>query len=183
VLDWQSIDVQMSGEAPNTCVTVEHVIVVADDTEPATYALVTSRPRAYRLSDSDFPLHLVEEVDQRLGSTEELGYLNGAHKGRVVYLLLNGDPLAAMTYHVASGNPLMVLGADALNGLEDGGWPEVEILLLGLRAIARALGLPSDRLDWDTDCDECASLAELHGFSDRYPRFDDGRKHQMAAAF
>jgi hypothetical protein len=183
VLDWQTIEVGISGEAPNTCVTTEHVVVTIDDTGPATYSLVTSRPRPYRLSTDDFPTHLVAEVDRRLGSTDELGYLNGARKGRVLYLLLNGDPIAAMTYHVASGYPLMVLGADARNDSPDGGWAEVEILLTGIRAVAGALGLTTDRLDWDTDCGECAGLAELHGFNDRYPEDEEGRKHQMEATF
>jgi hypothetical protein len=183
VLDWQTIEVGISGEAPNTCVTTEHVVVTIDDTGPATYSLVTSRPRPYRLSTDDFPTHLVAEVDRRLGSTDELGYLNGARKGRVLYLLLNGDPIAAMTYHVASGHPLMVLGADARNDSPDGGWAEVEILLTGIRAVAGALGLTTDRLDWDTDCGECAGLAELHGFNDRYPEDEEGRKHQMEATF
>lgn len=88
-----------------------------------------------------------------------------------------------MTYHVATGHPLMVLGADAWNEAPDGGWAEVEILLTGIRAVAGALGLATDRLDWDTDCGECASLGELHGFNDRYPQDEDGRKHQMEAVF
>jgi hypothetical protein len=180
MLDWHEIEVEISGEPPNTCVKIDHDLDLGGT---ATSRIATSRPLPRRLSEDDFPPHLVSEVDSRLGSTEELGYLNGASKGRVIYLLVEEEPFAALTYHVSSGQPLLVLGADAIDGLEDGGWAEIEILLKAARATAAALALAADRLEWDSDCDDCVAIADLHGFNPRYPSDPDGRKHQLDAEF
>lgn len=98
-------------------------------------------------------------------------------------MLVNEEPVAALTYHVSSDEPLLVLGADGLDESEDGSWGELEILLGVARATAAALGLFDDHLNWDTDCDECAAVADLHGFSDRYPEDRAGARYQLEARF
>jgi hypothetical protein len=124
--------------------------------------LVGSAPRPLRLTEPPWEREAVTEVRRRLGRSLEGGNKSGAQKGRVLYLLLDGAPVAFLSYHVPEVGSVEILGADSL--LADGGHHHIEILLTAARKVAILFGADRDHLLWSTERSYFEQIARRHGF-------------------
>jgi hypothetical protein len=124
--------------------------------------LVGPGPRPHRLSEPAWEREAVTEVRRRLGRSPEGGNKSGAQKGRVLYLLLGGAPVAFLGYHVPQTGDIEVLGEDSL--LADGGHHHIEILLTAARKVAILFGADRDHVLWSTDRSYFEQIARRHGF-------------------
>jgi hypothetical protein len=158
------IRARVEGEYPNSRVLLDHrlpdVVDVAGDSHEL--RLVSSAPRPHRLTEPPWDREAVNEVRRRLGRSPEGGNKTGAQKGRVLFLLLDGAPVAFLSYHVPEAGDIEILGADSL--LSDGGHHHIEILLTASRKVAILFGADRDHLLWSTDRSNFEQIARRHGF-------------------
>ena len=160
----EEIQARVEGEYPNTRVLLDHrlpdVVDVAGDRHEL--RLVGSAPRPHRLIEPPWDREAVDEVRRRLGRSPEGGNRTGAQKGRVLYLLLDGAPVAFLSYHVPEAGAIEILGADSL--LAGGGHHHIEILLTAARKVAILFGADRDHLLWSTHRAYFEQIGRRHGF-------------------
>lgn len=175
----EAIQGRVEGDYPNSRVLLKHRLpdVIDDVGDRHELWLVSSVPQPLRLSDPRWDPEAVQEVKRRLGRSAEGGNLTGGQKGRVLYLVAGGTPVAFLTYHVPASGEIEIRGADSL--FAEGGYHQIEVLLTAARKVALLFGADRDHLFWHTDRPHFDQVARRQGFDDRIPKL----KGSGAAAF
>ncbi len=89
----------------------------------------------------------------------------GARKGRVLYVLQNQQPLAAIAYHVPARGPIEVIAVGADRAIQTADAARLQGHLLACLEEAAVLLGRGDALAWVTDVDNTAEVAKkVHGF-------------------